>query len=53
MSKKDWFEAWLKTRMADITITHRDTGIAWAGFWVGLGIVLAAQIIVGGEVVIR
>ena len=51
MSKKEWFEAWLKVRQEDVTIVHKhkDTGIAWAGFWVGLGIVLAAQIIKFGE----
>lgn len=52
MSKKEWFEAWLKARQGDITVTHRDTGIAWAGFWIGLGIVLAAQIIKFGEKVL-
>ena len=29
-----------------------ETGIAWAGFWIGLGIVLAAEIIVTGEAIL-
>lgn len=43
---KDWFEAWLRVRHGDITIHHKDTGIAWAGFWIGLGITLAADMLV-------
>lgn len=47
MSKREWLEAYLSSKRADITVTHKDTGIAWAGFWLGLGIVIAAGIFHG------
>lgn len=47
MSKKDWFEAWLRTRQGDITVKFDSSGIAWAGFWIGLGIYLAAGVMSG------
>lgn len=35
----------------EVRIKH-DTGIAWAGFWIGLGIVIAAAVL-KGQVVIK
>ena len=52
MSKLEWFEAWLRVRSEDVTIHHRETGIAWAGFWIGLGLVLAAAIM-KGELILK
>lgn len=51
MSKREWFEAYLATKTGDITVSVKDSGIAWAGFWVGLGILLAAGVIHGQVVV--
>lgn len=41
MNKREWFEAWAITRKNDMTIKLDNSGVAWAGFWIGLGIVLA------------
>jgi hypothetical protein len=47
MSKREWFEAYMATKRGDITVKFQDSGIAWAGFWIGLGILLAAGVIHG------
>jgi hypothetical protein len=47
MNKREWFEAYMATKRGDITVKFQDTGIARAGFWIGLGIVIAAGVIHG------
>jgi hypothetical protein len=51
MMKKDELLELIKSfrGRVDITIKLEDTGIAWLGFWLGLGIVIAAQVIVTGK----
>lgn len=44
MGKKEWLDAYLATRSTDVKIRLENTGIAWAGFWIGLGIAIAADI---------
>jgi len=34
-----------------VKVTHSNTGIAWAGFWIGLGLMLAAAVIKGTLVI--
>jgi uncharacterized membrane protein len=53
MSKKEWLEAYSKRHANDITIKVDLDGLAWAGFWVGLGLVLAAQVIVTHQVIFK
>lgn len=44
MSKKEWLQAYIASKSADVRIKHEDTGIAWAGFWIGLGMVIAVGV---------
>lgn len=37
----------------EIRHKHEGTGIAWAGFWIGFGLVLAAQIIATGKEIFK
>ena len=52
MSKQEWLKAYLATRQGDITVTIDNSGIAWAGFWIGLGIVVAVAVW-KGQVVLK
>ena len=40
-----------KARDLEVKIRLEDTGIAWAGFWIGLGLLLAAAVMKGTLVI--
>lgn len=39
------------TQTIEVKIKHKDTGIAWAGVWIGLGLMLAAAVMKGTLVI--
>lgn len=46
MSKKEWFEAWLKSREEKIIIKVDCSGIAWGLFWIALASLIIADALI-------
>ena len=47
MSKTEWMEAFMASRAKDLNIKVEVDGLAYAGFWIGLGIAIAGALISG------
>lgn len=50
--KREWLDAYLASKRSEVTIKIELESIAWAGFWIGLGIVFAAGVM-SGQVVLK